>query len=128
MNTPKPCDTCDNLYSDCMSEDNPFYETECKLNFELGNINCPHYKKYKSYYEMENRKRDLKMNNIHEKCNGCERIDENGNCLVYIKPTIWWRDDNKYKEYCPLATHFIKEGIKVERKRVGQQKQKKQKR
>ncbi len=66
------------------------------------------------------------MSNIHEKCKGCDRIDDNQNCLVYINPLIWWQEDNKYKEYCPLATHYTTVGEEiVGKKRVGQQKQKK---
>ena len=66
------------------------------------------------------------MSNIHEKCEKCKRIDENGNCTVYIKPDMWWQEDHKYKEYCPLATHLEFEGDELNKKvRVGQQKQKK---
>jgi hypothetical protein len=43
MNTPHPCDTCDNLYWDCMQEDDPFYFAECKLELQLGNKNCPQH-------------------------------------------------------------------------------------
>jgi hypothetical protein len=65
------------------------------------------------------------MNNIHEKCKGCKRINHNNDCSSYIKPTIWWQEDHKYKKYCPLATHYTTEGEKLEKKRVGQQKQRK---
>lgn len=66
------------------------------------------------------------MSNIHEKCEGCNRINEVGDCSVYIKPNIWWQENNKYKKYCPLATHYDSSGDYIpEKKRVGQQKQKK---
>ena len=66
------------------------------------------------------------MNNIHEKCEGCKRINDEKDCEVYVKPIIWWQEDNKYKEYCPLATHLEFEGDEVNKKiRVGQQKQRK---
>lgn len=45
MNTPKPCNTCKNLYWDCMCEDDPSYDAECKLDLEMGNKKCKEYKK-----------------------------------------------------------------------------------
>ena len=45
MNTPKPCDTCRNLYVDAMSKDNPTYQAECKLKIPLGEMNCNKYYK-----------------------------------------------------------------------------------
>ena len=47
MNTPKPCDTCENLYYDCVAKDDPSYMAECKLGLPLGFMNCPKYDKYK---------------------------------------------------------------------------------
>ena len=64
------------------------------------------------------------MSNIHEKCKGCKRIDNFNNCLVYIKPSIWWQD-NKYRYKCPLATHIEIKSEKNKKIRVGQQKQRK---
>lgn len=47
MNTPKPCDSCLNLYYDAMQKDNPKYLSECKKKLELGKLNCKEYKHYK---------------------------------------------------------------------------------
>lgn len=49
MNTPKPCDTCKNLYWDCLQEDNPFYTAECKRNLQMGNKKCKEYKEYNKW-------------------------------------------------------------------------------
>jgi len=46
MNTPIPCNTCINLYFDCMCEDDPTYCAECKLNLTLGDKKCKNYKKF----------------------------------------------------------------------------------
>jgi len=46
MNTPRPCDDCENLYYECMQEDDPDYLAECKLGLELGDVNCPAYEKW----------------------------------------------------------------------------------
>ena len=46
MNTPEPCDKCKHLYWDCMREDDPSYEAECKKNLKMGNKKCKGYKKY----------------------------------------------------------------------------------
>lgn len=54
MNTPKPCDTCANLYHDCMCEDDPGYEAECKLALPLGFMECPKYNKYKEEKKLVN--------------------------------------------------------------------------
>ena len=43
MNTPEPCDTCKHLYWDCRCEDDPAYTAECKLELELGNLDCVKY-------------------------------------------------------------------------------------
>jgi hypothetical protein len=81
-----------------------------------------------------------KMGNVVEKCLGigfdedhkkyhkggeCCRIDENGNCLAYLKPSVKW-DRGKLLSYCPLASHYD-ETISSEKvkTRVGQQKGKK---
>ena len=47
MNTPKPCDSCKNLYYDCLQEDDVYYTAECSLGLELGNITCSKYEHYK---------------------------------------------------------------------------------
>ena len=67
---------------------------------------------------------------IFEKCikndTPCSRVDsETNTCSVYFKPQIKWRHSD-----CPMADlhlkeHFIPE--KIEKKRIGQQKQKKRK-
>lgn len=71
------------------------------------------------------------MSNLHEKClegEGCKRIDKNtDNCSAYINPSRWWNGKPPYSGHCPLATHIeyeIKKGPS-EKRRVGQQKQKK---
>jgi hypothetical protein len=61
---------------------------------------------------------------IVEQCIGCQRIIESDiiQCKAYIKPSVWWRNG----KYCPLATHYIPPvEKKEEKKRAGQQKQKK---
>ena len=60
-------------------------------------------------------------NNISEKCIGCSRV--NGDvCSVYSNPTNMWRIRT-----CLMATHIKRELKKDDKKRVGQQKQKKKK-
>ena len=46
MNTPRPCDDCENLYYDCMCKDDPDCFVECKLGLDLGDVDCPAYKKW----------------------------------------------------------------------------------
>jgi len=55
-------------------------------------------------------------------CVGCDRIKDDYTCNAYIKPEAWFRNG----KHCPLASH-IKTPTQViaEKKRVGQQKQKK---
>jgi len=72
------------------------------------------------------------MSNLHEKCKegkGCDRIDKKtGNCAAYINPAGWWDGAPPYKGHCPLATHIeyaSEEKKAAEKRRVGQQKQKK---
>ena len=43
MNTPKPCDTCKQLYVDAMQKDNPLCMAECKLGLPLDIEDCPFY-------------------------------------------------------------------------------------
>ena len=45
MNTPKPCDTCKNLYWDVMSEDDPCSMAECKYGMPMGDMFCKGYEK-----------------------------------------------------------------------------------
>jgi len=47
MNTPKPCDTCRNLYFNCLYKDIETYMAECKLGNEMGNKGCPDYLNWK---------------------------------------------------------------------------------
>lgn len=60
---------------------------------------------------------------IHEDCKGCERVDENDECVAYSKPSIWFRNGRT----CTLSSkHSLAgEGTKQGKQRVGQQKQKK---
>lgn len=71
---------------------------------------------------------------VHDKCakdirkdDRCEKIIDDKElgclrCAAYIDPSYWW--DHKGK--CPLASHVTELSAKEkERKRVGQQKQKK---
>lgn len=46
MNTPEPCDTCNHLYYNCMTEDDPTDSAECKLNKEMGIDGCPFYQRW----------------------------------------------------------------------------------
>lgn len=50
----------------------------------------------------------------------CEKID-NGYCASYYNPTAKWSGG----KCCPMATHYETEKMKKQRKRVGQQKQRK---
>jgi hypothetical protein len=58
---------------------------------------------------------------VHESCIGCKKVSVDQFCIVYIKPSIWWDK----RGGCPLATHAGVKLITDEKKRVGQQKQKK---
>ena len=52
----------------------------------------------------------------------CNRIDENGNCIVYVNPSVKW-DHGPRLNYCPLATHYDEAVVEEKAKtRVGQQK------
>lgn len=44
MNTPKPCDTCVHLYYNALYKDCDWYESECKLDKQMGNGDCENYK------------------------------------------------------------------------------------
>jgi len=63
---------------------------------------------------------------IVEKCLGCKRVtgnDENAHCSTYLNPGARWRSG-----HCALASHVRYMAPEVEeKKRVGQQKQKKHK-
>jgi hypothetical protein len=50
MNTPKPCDTCANLYYDAMAKDDPNYSSDCKLNLKCGNLACSKYALWNGKY------------------------------------------------------------------------------
>lgn len=72
----------------------------------------------------ENFLRTSKKTKVIDKCEGCARINERTNfCTTYVNPEKKWRLGN-----CPLATHVV---VRVEenqeKRRVGQQKQKKRK-
>ena len=59
---------------------------------------------------------------VHDKCIGCKKVDSDQFCMVYIKPSIWWDK----RGGCPVATHASKAiEAAAEKKRIGQQKQKK---
>jgi len=45
MNTPKPCNECNNLYFDCLQEDDPSYTCECKLGLPIGEKTCKSFEK-----------------------------------------------------------------------------------
>jgi len=67
------------------------------------------------------------MGNITEKCNGCGKIDNNENCLVYPNPAAQMRwVDGESKLGCAFnrSAHVDEKGPQ-QKVRVGQQKQKK---
>lgn len=49
---------------------------------------------------------------VHEKCVGCDKIDSDQFCIVYIKPSIWWDKRGN----CPVATHISKKVAVAEKK------------
>jgi len=60
----------------------------------------------------------IQCKKIIDKCIGCKRI-ENDYCKLYVIPEIKWRLGD-----CPSATHIQKQTSLSEKRRVGQQKQK----
>lgn len=48
MNTPFPCNQCDHLYWDTMSEDKVDGYIKCKLDCNIGNPNCPRFKHWET--------------------------------------------------------------------------------
>jgi len=55
-------------------------------------------------------------------CIGCGRINNDYTCNTYPFPAAWFRNGKR----CPLASHIkTPEQVVAEKKRVGQQKQKK---
>ena len=42
-NTPKPCDSYNNLYTDCFQYENPDYDSECMKRLSMGNLKCKKY-------------------------------------------------------------------------------------
>ena len=59
---------------------------------------------------------------VHEKCVGCKKVAADQTCITYINPSMWWDK----RGGCPVATHTGKKiSFEDEKKRVGQQKQKK---
>ena len=60
---------------------------------------------------------------VVEQCNGCERVlsaDDSALCSAFAFPDTKWRLGP-----CSMATHIKSESANAEKKRVGQQKQKK---
>jgi hypothetical protein len=56
MNTPKPCDTCKNLYYDVMQRENPDYMAECMM-FSIGAVwfgkeDCPYFTTENYWYDV----------------------------------------------------------------------------
>jgi hypothetical protein len=49
MNTPKPCDSCKNLYWNCTTEDDPSDMAECKYEMPMGDMFCKGYQKDKGH-------------------------------------------------------------------------------
>lgn len=45
MNTPSPCDKCNNLYWDLYEEEDPFGYAECTLKLKMGNEDCPKFER-----------------------------------------------------------------------------------
>jgi hypothetical protein len=64
------------------------------------------------------------MRTIGPECVGCNKVNSRMECIVYLDPIGKFRLGRS----CPLASH-IKTGeqIAAEKKRIGQQKQKKKK-
>lgn len=55
-------------------------------------------------------------------CVGCERVNNDYTCSTYHSPNAWFR----HGKHCPMASHIkTPEQVAAEKKRVGQQKQKK---
>jgi hypothetical protein len=48
---------------------------------------------------------------IIDKCEGCDHIDTDKKCEVYINPSSWWDRGG-----CPMATHLTKRDTKRGRK------------
>lgn len=70
---------------------------------------------------------DLVRRPIIEKCIGCQKIikeiiegEEKECCKMYLYPDVKWKFSD-----CPAATHIEKKKEEAQKKRVGQQKQKK---
>jgi len=63
---------------------------------------------------------DMVCKKIVPECNGCNRI-EGEYCQVYINPSVKW----SYGKKCPMASHIEIEVKNTTKRRIGQQKQKK---
>jgi hypothetical protein len=61
----------------------------------------------------------LEKKPVHDKCIGCDKVQEDSTCAAYPNPEIWWNRGS-----CPLATHLEKKTKDTEKVRIGQQKQK----
>jgi hypothetical protein len=59
---------------------------------------------------------------VGPECVGCERVKNDYTCNTYQFPSAWFR----HGKHCPMASHIKSpEQVAAEKKRVGQQKQKK---
>lgn len=74
-------------------------------------------------YEMPTVVMPLDLNEIIvPKCVGCNKVRNDYTCVAYLNPEAWFRNG----KHCPLASHIKSpEQMAAEKKRVGQQKQKK---
>jgi hypothetical protein len=50
MNTPPPCNSCANLYVNCLHKNDPNYLAECKKGHELGD-ECEDYEYWQSVHK-----------------------------------------------------------------------------
>lgn len=64
--------------------------------------------------------KDVKFLEIHEKCEGCDKVQPDKTCKAYLNPSYWWDRGG-----CPLSTNTIisTEKEQDEKRREGQQKQ-----
>lgn len=59
---------------------------------------------------------------VGPECVGCERVSNDYTCNTYPFPVAWFR----HGRHCPMASHIKSpDQVAAEKKRVGQQKQKK---
>jgi len=48
MNALEPCVNCEYLYYDCVYAGSIDDDIACKLNLQIGNIECPKFKQYRN--------------------------------------------------------------------------------